>query len=195
MGSIDIYLNLKYGAAILREENGLLADVDERKYGGETTKKSHAKIGAEDLNSKKLLFKKLLCKSHYDSTSLLVPFPPTYNYKKQDFCTSPSTELGKENKLGKENTNPKMLPQVKICIILLLLFNFSVSGTADSFKDGMELTYSSGPELEVVNPQKIKAGRKLLISLDAMLDYHEPGPNPGHEPHKGGNAGGRGGNP
>ncbi|KAM1146520.1 hypothetical protein ACFX19_039052 [Malus domestica] len=35
MGSIDIYLNLKYGAAILREENGLLADVDERKYGGE----------------------------------------------------------------------------------------------------------------------------------------------------------------
>ncbi|KAM1585105.1 hypothetical protein ACFX1Z_038016 [Malus domestica] len=88
-----------------------------------------------------------------------------------------------------------MLPQVKICIILLLLFNFSVSGTADSFKDGMELTYSSGPELEVVNPQKIKAGRKLLISLDAMLDYHEPGPNPGHEPHKGGSAGGRGGNP
>ncbi|KAM1788331.1 hypothetical protein ACFX11_038643 [Malus domestica] len=72
-----------------------------------------------------------------------------------------------------------MLPQVKI-FILLLLFNFSVSGTADSFKDEMELTFSSG--YEVVN-QTLKVGRKLLVSLDAMLDYPEPGPDPGHEPH------------
>ncbi|CAN6585837.1 unnamed protein product [Malus baccata var. baccata] len=74
-----------------------------------------------------------------------------------------------------------MLPQVKIFIILLLLFNFSVSGRADSFKDELELTSSSGHE--VVNQQMTKGGRKLLISLDAISDYKEPGPNKGHDPH------------
>ncbi|KAM1536045.1 hypothetical protein TB2_014585 [Malus domestica] len=81
-----------------------------------------------------------------------------------------------------------MLPQVKI-FMLILLFNFSVSGRADRFNYELELTSSSGHE------QMITGGRKLLISLDAILDYQEPGPNPSHEPHKGGNAGGRGGNP
>lgn len=40
--------------------------------------------------------------------------------------------------------------------------------------------------------QMIK-GRKLLMELDAMLDYQEPGANPGHEPHKGNGGGNRGG--
>ena len=27
-------------------------------------------------------------------------------------------------------------------------------------------------------------GRKLLIKVDAMLDYQDPGPNPSHDPRK-----------
>ncbi|KAH0975057.1 hypothetical protein GBA52_016956 [Prunus armeniaca] len=59
-------------------------------------------------------------------------------------------------------------------------------GRADSFKDGTELTYSSGHEVNIIEMMK---GRKLLLALDAMLDYQEPGANPGHEPRKGGGRG------
>ncbi|ONI07522.1 hypothetical protein PRUPE_5G125500 [Prunus persica] len=79
-----------------------------------------------------------------------------------------------------------MLPQVKIFIILFLLFDLPISGRADNFKDGMELTYSSGHEVNIIEMMK---GRKLLLALDAMLDYQEPGANPGHEPRKGGGRG------
>ncbi|KAM1515872.1 hypothetical protein FF1_014919 [Malus domestica] len=68
-----------------------------------------------------------------------------------------------------------MVPQVKIFIMLLLLFNFSVSGRADIFKDGMELTHSSGHAM-------LKVGRKLLVSPDELLDYPQPRPNPRHTP-------------
>lgn len=33
------------------------------------------------------------------------------------------------------------------------------------------------------------------MELDVMLDYQEPGANPGHEPHKGGGGGNRSGSP
>ncbi|CAN6585838.1 unnamed protein product [Malus baccata var. baccata] len=68
-----------------------------------------------------------------------------------------------------------MVPQVKIFIMLLLLFSFSVSGRADIFKDGMELTHSSGHAM-------LKVGRKLLVSPDELLDYPQPRPNPRHTP-------------
>ncbi|PRQ16622.1 hypothetical protein RchiOBHm_Chr7g0186221 [Rosa chinensis] len=82
-----------------------------------------------------------------------------------------------------------MVPQVKIFIILLvLLFDISVISADNNYKEGMELTYTSG--------RKMIKGRKLFMELDAMLDYQDPGANPGHEPHKGGGGGGnRIGNP
>lgn len=40
-----------------------------------------------------------------------------------------------------------------------------------------------------MNIIEMMKGRKLLLALDAMLDYQEPGANPGHEPRKGGGRG------
>ncbi|KAF3448744.1 hypothetical protein FNV43_RR09457 [Rhamnella rubrinervis] len=89
-----------------------------------------------------------------------------------------------------QQQQPKtMLSQmmIKTFILLYLLFNFSFSGRADNyFNDGVEL---NNPTDEVMN-MHLK-GRKLMIKVDAMVDYQDPGPNPTHEPPKRG--GGRGG--
>lgn len=39
--------------------------------------------------------------------------------------------------------------------------------------------------LKAMLMKMMKLGRKLLIKVDAMLDYQEPGPNPTHDPRKG----------
>ncbi|PON92862.1 hypothetical protein TorRG33x02_114600 [Trema orientale] len=82
-----------------------------------------------------------------------------------------------------------MLPQqIKIFILMYLLLinsSFSAEGADhDNFKgSGMKLTNTPDHELMLMKAMNI--GRKLLITVDAMLDYQDPGANPVHDPHKG----------
>uniref|UniRef100_A0A803R6M9 Uncharacterized protein n=1 Tax=Cannabis sativa TaxID=3483 RepID=A0A803R6M9_CANSA len=80
-----------------------------------------------------------------------------------------------------------MVPQqIKIFILMyLLLINSSFSGANNSKSIiGMELTnYTPNNQDEVMMMKGIN--RKLLMKVDAMLDYQDPGANPIHDPRKG----------
>ncbi|XP_062119607.1 uncharacterized protein LOC133834120 [Humulus lupulus] len=104
------------------------------------------------------------------------------------------TKVGKKRKKEKISSRSSIMVSqqiiIKIFILmyLLLLINPSFSeGSADhdhhnfkSITTGLELITNTTPNQEVM-----MKGRKLLIKVDAMLDYQDPGPNPSHDPRKG----------
>ncbi|XP_030501880.2 uncharacterized protein LOC115717082 [Cannabis sativa] len=79
-----------------------------------------------------------------------------------------------------------MASLIKISLLIfLLLFLNMFSGKVEGFGHGERKPQYLPKNKGIVDEKKIMM-RKLLISVDAILDYDRPGPNPKHEKRPGG---------